>query len=153
MHAVGKLFAIAAIVVLAVGVSPWPTSAPGQYDVYIKDRYYVFSLDYWTVCVGAIFAVFAVVYYWFPIFFRRSLSTQASHLHFWFSAVAAFGFLLLAPGLQLFSMSRDTAVPSQRAMIATLVTAGISIILFLTAQLIFVVSFFWSAVSGKKIGP
>ena len=150
MFSVGKLFALAAIFALVLGVARWPTLGTGYYEITIKNRSYGFGPDYWAFSVGAIFAVFAAVYYWFPILFSRSLSFWVSHLHFWLSALSAFGFLLLAPGLQALIAPRDSAWSSQRAIMAVLGVATISTILFLVAQFIFVVSFFWSAIYGKK---
>jgi cytochrome c oxidase subunit I len=152
MLSVGKLFAIAAIAALVLGLTSWPPQVAGHYEITVKSRSHGFSSDYWAFSIGAIFALFAAVYYWFPILFSRSPSSRISLLHFWLSALAAFAFLFLAPGLQALTAQRDTGVSSNRAMIAVLVIATISTILFLVAQVIFLASFFWSAIFGKTIG-
>jgi cytochrome c oxidase subunit I len=146
MSSVGKLFAIAAILVLIVGVLRWPTLGTGYYSIAIRNRGYAFGQDYWAFSIGAIFAALAAVYYWFPVLFSRSLGVWISQLHFWLSAVAAFGFLLLAPGLQELIAPRGLASSSQRADATVLGVAIISTMLFLVAQFIFVASFFWSAI-------
>lgn len=152
MPSVGKLFAIAAILALALGVARWPALGIGEYTIQIKDRAYGFSREYWAFSIGAIFSVFAAVYYWVPILFPRSLSSRMSHLHFWLSALAAFGFLLLAPGLQALSAPRDATVSEGRTMMATLLVANASALLFLVAQAIFVASSFWITLYGRKFG-
>jgi cytochrome c oxidase subunit 1 len=118
--------------------------------IYSKNRGFSFPLHYWAFSIGAIFAVFAAIYYWFPILFSRSLGIWTSQLHFWLSALAVFGFLLLAPGLEALIAPRDTALSNQRAMMVVLGTAIISIILFLVAQIIFLAGFLWSAIYGQK---
>jgi cytochrome c oxidase subunit 1 len=152
MLSVGKLFAIAAIVALVLGLARWPTFGTGFYAITIKNRLYGFGPDYWAFSVGAIFALFAASYYWFPIFFSRSMNSRISLLHFWLSALAAFAFLLLAPVIHALTSPRDTAVSNDRAMTIVLAIAVISAILFLVAQIVFMASFLWSAFSGKTIG-
>jgi hypothetical protein len=145
MLPVGKLFAIAAILALMLGFARWP-SGTGVLTVNIKNRLYGFSPDYWAFTVGAIFAAFAAVYYWFPIVFSRSLSSRMSHIHFWLSALAAFGFLVLAPGLQAFSAPRSATASAGPTVIATLLIAILSELAFLVAQVIFVAGLFWNAI-------
>jgi cytochrome c oxidase subunit I len=153
MYSVGKLFAIAAILVLVLGVFRWPPAGTGQYVINIKNRGYGFPLQYWAFTIGALLAAFAAVYYWFPILFSRTLRYRMSYLHFWFSALAAFGFLLLAPGLDAVAEPHGGAMTSQRAVIAVLVIAGISTLLFLAAQLVFVANVLWSVIYADKMGP
>jgi cytochrome c oxidase subunit I len=151
MLSVGKLFAIGAIAALVLGVARWPASATGFNAITVRNRVYGFSSDTWAFSVGAVFALFAAFYYWFPILFSRSLGSRTSHVHFWLSALAALGFLVLAPGLV--SASRSAAVSEgtltaagQRATITALVILNISPLLFLVAQAIFVASLAWSAI-------
>jgi hypothetical protein len=70
MYSVGKLFAIAAILTLVLGFARWP-SGTGVYSINFKNRGYGFGPDFWAFTVGAIFAVLAAVYLWFP---RRFLA-------------------------------------------------------------------------------
>ena len=150
MVSVGRQFTIAAILTLMLGFARWPART-GFYAVTIESRAYGFGPDYWAFSVGAIFAVFAAVYYWFPIAFSRSLSSRMSHFHFWLSALAAFGFLVLAPGLQAVSAPPGATVSEKRTEVATLLIAIFSALAFLVAQTIFVASAFWNALYGKRI--
>jgi heme/copper-type cytochrome/quinol oxidase subunit 1 len=133
-----------------LGFARWPSGTP-VLTINIKNRLYGFSPDYWAFTIGAIFAVFAAVYYWIPIVFSRSLSSRMSHIHFWLSALAAFGFLVLAPGLQAFSAPRSATLSEERTVIATLLIATLSELAFLVAQVIFVAGWFWNAFYGKNI--
>jgi len=152
MRSAGKLFAIAAIAALVLGVAGWPASRTGFNSITIRNRVYGFGPETWAFSVGAIFALFAAFYYWFPILFSRSLGSRTSHLHFWLSALAAFGFLVLAPGLQALTAPRVAVVSErtltaagQRAMMAVLVVLNISPLLFVLAQAIFIASLVWIA--------
>jgi heme/copper-type cytochrome/quinol oxidase subunit 1 len=152
MFSVGKLFAMAAIVALALGVARWPTFDTGFYSITIRNRGYGFGMDFWALSVGAIFALISASYYWFPIIFSRSMNHRMSLFHFWLSAIAAFSFLLLAPGIPALSPARGAAVSGDRALTGMLVTAAISTILFLVVQAIFVASLVWSAFFGETFG-
>jgi hypothetical protein len=151
MLSTGKLFAIAAIAALLLGVARWPAFGTGFYAITIKNRVYGFGQDLWAFSTGAIFALLAASYYWFPIFFSRSMNSRMSLLHFWPSALAAFAFLLV-PGIYTLTSPRSTAVPSDRAMMVILTVATMSAVLFLIAQIIFVASFLWSAYFAETFG-
>jgi cytochrome c oxidase subunit 1 len=152
MPIVGKLFGLAAILALILGIVRWPSLGAGVYTVTIKNRAYGFGQEYWAFSVGAVFAILAALYYWLPVLLPNSPSSRMSYLHFWLSAVAAIGFLLLAPGLRVFTAPRNGAA-SDKYVIATLVVAGISALLFLAAQAIFIASCLWNTVFGKRISP
>lgn len=150
MALIGKLFALAAISALMLGIVPWPSLRAGGYTIAVGDRSYGFGLEYWAFSAGAIFAVFSALYYWLPIFFPQSLNIRMSYLHFWLSAAAAFGFLLLGPGLQALGTSRKGAAP-EKYVIATLVIAIVSALLFFAAQAIFIVNCLRYITFGKNI--
>ncbi len=158
MLSVGKHFAIAAILAMLLGFVRWPQPATGFWAITIKNRAYGYGFDYWAFSWGAVFAAFAAFYYWFPAVFSRSLSERMTELHFWLSAVAAFGFLLLVPALSALTAPRAAAVSgttvpvrSEAEMTANLVIMLISSLLFLVAQGIFVATVCWEAI--WKTGP
>src|SRR5256885_9119320 len=95
MLSVGKLFAVAAILALMLGFARWPSPGTGAYTITIRDRAYGFGPEYWAFTMGAVFAVFAAVYYWFPIVLP--LNSRMSNIHFWLSAFSACGFLIVEP--------------------------------------------------------
>jgi hypothetical protein len=142
MLSVGKLFAFAAIVVLAIGFVPWPITRVGVYTITIKNVAYGFSSDYWAFSVGALFATLAALYYWLPFILSLNLSAPASHIHFWLSTISALAILLLVPGWQAFTTSRPAS--DERGTIAVLLVTAVSILLFLLAQLVFIAACVWS---------
>lgn len=144
MLSVGKLFAVAAIIALIVGFISWPQPETGFYTITLKNRAYGFGVEYWAFSIGAIFAVLAAAYYWFPIVFTHALNSRMSNLHFWLSAFSAVGFLILAPGIT-FIARRGALVSEDYAVITTLVVAFLSLLFFLVGQAIFVINCFWSA--------
>ena len=150
MLSVGKLFAIAAILALMVGFVRWPQPETGFYTITIKDRAYGFGSDYWAFSVGAVFAILAAAYYWFPVVFSLNLGNLVSHLHFWLSAVSAFAFLLLLPSWQAFTNLSARILPGERSSFAVLLIMTVCLLLFLLAQAIFVAACVWSASYGRS---
>lgn len=142
MLSIGKLFAVAAILVLVVGFIPWPVEKVGVYTITIKNVAYGFSSDYWAFSVGALFATLAALYYWLPFILSLNLSAPASHIHFWLSTISALAILLLVPGWQALTNSRPPS--DERGTIAVLLVTAVSILLFLLAQLVFVAACVWS---------
>ena len=148
---VGKLFAITAILALMVGFVRWPQPETGFYAITIKNRAYGFGSDYWAFSIGAIFAILAAAYYWFPIVLSLKLGEFVSHLHFWLSSVSAFAFLVVPPVWNAFpSLRQGGLITSERGQLAMLVIIAASTLLFLLAQIIFATACVWSALAGTK---
>jgi len=143
MAFVGRLFAIAAILAMVLGFVRWPQPATGFWTITVKNRAYGLGWDYLAFSLGAFFALFAALYYWFPIVFSHTLSERMSQAHFSLSALAAASVLLLAPGLQALTTTRAAATRSDAAF-ASVVIILISCVLFLVAQGIFVTIVFWA---------
>ena len=148
MLSVGKLFAVAAILALVVGFVRW--SQNGFYTITIKNRAYGLGSEYWAFPIAAIFAVLAAAYYWLPILISLDLGHSVSLLHFWLSAISAFAFLLLLPLWNGFTRLTNS-MAEERGAVAILAIMVISTLLFLLAQVIFVVACVWSAFYGRKV--
>jgi len=148
MLSVRKLFAVAAILALVVGFVRW--SQNGFYTITIKNRAYGLGSEYWAFPIAAIFAVLAAAYYWLPILISLDLGHSVSLLHFWLSAISAFAFLLLLPVWNGFTRLTN-AMAEERGAVAILVIMVISTLLFLLAQVIFVVACVWRVFYGRKV--
>lgn len=150
MLSVGKLFAVAAILALVVGFVPWPQPQTGFYTITIKNRAYGLGSEYWAFSIGAVFALLAAAYCWFPLVLSLRLGRFVSHLHFWLSAASAFASLLFLPVWDVFPSLRRTLISDERGSVAILVIAASSTLIFLLAQIIFAAACVWSAISGTN---
>ncbi|MEM7384157.1 MAG: cbb3-type cytochrome c oxidase subunit I [Verrucomicrobiota bacterium] len=52
-------------------------------DLHLHDTYYVIGHFHYVVAPGTLFGLFAGIYYWFPNWTGRKMSTVLGHLHFW----------------------------------------------------------------------
>jgi cytochrome c oxidase subunit 1 len=57
--------------------------ANGGIDDYLHDTYYVVAHFHYVLSLGAVFALFAGLYYWFPKMTGRMYSERLGQLHFW----------------------------------------------------------------------
>ena len=105
--------------------------------------------------VGLLSAFCAGVYWLFPRFFGRDLSTSLGQLHFWLSLLA-----ILATAISSLSMKRLmgsagtadslTAVTQSRQFMALMLTIPIAILIFLLAQAIFAFNVLRSLLKGSQ---
>jgi cytochrome c oxidase subunit 1 len=56
-------------------------------DIYVHDTYYIVGHFHYMLMGGAVFAVFAGFYYWFPLFTGRHYDEVTGKIHFWFTFV------------------------------------------------------------------
>lgn len=136
-------------------------------DLYLHDTYYVIAHFHYIVAPGTIFAFFAGIYFWFPKATGRYMSEYWGRIHFWLSLV--FMNLIFMPmflqGLN--GMHRrmydggatyagnmspeDGVVGILTKYIEMNQTISISAWCLGLSQIPFIVNFFYSITSGKKV--
>jgi cytochrome c oxidase subunit 1 len=76
------LFAIGFVAMFIIGGLSGVTHSIVPHDLQQTDTYYVVAHFHYVLFGGAIFGIFAGLYYWWPKFFGRLLSERLGKLHF-----------------------------------------------------------------------
>ncbi|MDQ3915559.1 MAG: cytochrome c oxidase subunit I [Actinomycetota bacterium] len=77
------LFAVGFVAMFIIGGLSGVTHAIVPHDSQQTDTYYVVAHFHYVLFGGAIFGIFAGLYYWWPKMFGRLLSERLGKLHFW----------------------------------------------------------------------
>jgi cytochrome c oxidase subunit 1 len=81
------LFALGMIFLFTVGGVTGVVLANAGIDTSVHDTYYVVGHFHYTMSMGALFAIFAGFYYWFPKMCGRMYPEGAGKLHFWITFI------------------------------------------------------------------
>jgi cytochrome c oxidase subunit 1 len=81
---VPMVWALGFIFMFTIGGVTGVVLANGGIDNYMQDTYYVVAHFHYVLSLGAVFALFAGFYYWFPKISGKMYSEVLGHLHFWF---------------------------------------------------------------------
>jgi cytochrome c oxidase subunit 1 len=81
------LWAIGMIFVFTIGGVTGVVVANAAVDTVLQDTYYVVAHFHYVLSLGAVFAIFAGWYYWFPKMTGYGYSERIGKLHFWVTFV------------------------------------------------------------------
>jgi cytochrome c oxidase subunit 1 len=150
------LFALGVVFVFGLGgLTGLHLGAIGT-DVYLHDSYFVVGHFHLTMAAAVLLGSFAGIYFWFPKIFGRRMSETLGTWHFWLTVVPITlvfcGMLVLGYG----GMQRRLYNPWAYDFLRPLqpLNVWISRFAFIAggAQLLFVLNFFQSLVSGERAG-
>ncbi len=123
-------------------------------DINVHDTYFVVAHFHLVMGISALYGLLAGVYHWFPKMFGKMMNKNLGYIHFWITAVCAYGVFFPMHFVGMAGVPRryyeNTAFP----MFDELTDVNILITVFAliagAAQLIFVGNFIYSIFYGKK---
>ena len=145
------MWALGFIFMFTVGGVTGVVLANGGVDNYMHDTYYVVAHFHYVLSLGAVFALFAGFYYWFPKMSGKMMNEALGHLHFWvfFIGVNLVFFPMHFLGQQ--GMPRRYPDFAEGYALWNYV-ASVGYMITIVGVGIFFVNLVWSLVAGKKAG-
>lgn len=123
-------------------------------DINVHDTYFVIAHFHLVMGVSAIYGMFAGIYHWFPKMFGRMMNKNLGYIHFWITAIAAYGVFFPMHFVGLAGLPRRYYTNSAFPLFDDLTDINIVITIFAliggAAQLIYLYNFFVSMFYGKR---
>ena len=123
-------------------------------DINVHDTYFVVAHFHLVMGISALYGLFAGVYHWFPKMFGRMMNKNLGYVHFWVTAVGAYGVFFPMHFVGMAGVPRryyeNTAFPMFDELTNVQVLITVFAIISSGAQLVFVYNFISSIFYGKK---
>ncbi len=123
-------------------------------DINVHDTYFVVAHFHLVMGISALYGLFAGVYHWFPKMFGRMMNKNLGYIHFWVTAIGAYGVFFPMHFVGMAGLPRRYYTNSNFPYFDDLTDTNVLITLFaiMTAivQLVFLYNFISSIFYGKK---
>ena len=123
-------------------------------DINVHDTYFVIAHFHLVMGISALYGMFAGIYHWFPKMYGRMLNKNLGYIHFWITAVCAYGVFFPMHFIGLAGLPRRYYTNTNFPLFADLQNVNVLITTFALVggafQLVFLYNFFSSIFYGKK---
>jgi cytochrome c oxidase subunit 1 len=123
-------------------------------DINVHDTYFVVAHFHLVMGISALYGMFAGIYHWFPKMFGRMLNKNLGYIHFWVTAVCAYGVFFPMHFIGLAGLPRRYYTNTNFPLFDDLQNVNVLITIFALVggafQLVFIYNFFSSIFYGKK---
>lgn len=123
-------------------------------DINVHDTYFVIAHFHLVMGISALYGMFAGVYHWFPKMYGRMLNKNLGYVHFWVTAVCAYGVFFPMHFIGLAGLPRRYYTNTNFPLFDDLQNVNVLITTFALIggafQLVFLYNFFSSIFYGKK---
>jgi cytochrome c oxidase subunit I len=123
-------------------------------DINVHDTYFVVAHFHLVMGISALYGFFAGVYHWFPRMFGRMMNKNLGYLHFWVTAICAYGVFYPMHFIGMAGLPRRYYTNTNFPLFDDLANVNVLITTFAIIgaafQLAFMWNFFYSIFYGKK---
>ena len=123
-------------------------------DINVHDTYFVVAHFHLVMGISALYGLFAGVYHWFPKMFGRMMNKNLGYIHFWVTAICAYGVFFPMHFIGMAGLPRRYYTNSNFPLFDD--TSNVQILITVFAligglfQLVFLWNFIHSMFYGKK---
>jgi cytochrome c oxidase subunit 1 len=123
-------------------------------DINVHDTYFVVAHFHLVMGISALYGLLAGVYHWFPKMFGRMMNKNLGYVHFWVTAVGAYGVFFPMHFIGMAGLPRryytNTAFPYFDDLADTNVLISVFAFITAAAQIVFIYNFISSIFYGKR---
>ena len=150
----GMLFSIGLVSTFITGGLTGIILGDSTLDINVHDTYFVVAHFHLVMGISALYGLFAGIYHWFPRMFGRMLNKNLGYVHFWVTAVCAYGVFFPMHFIGMAGLPRRYYTNTAFPLFDDLQNVNVIITLFALVggafQLVFIWNFFYSMFYGKK---
>ncbi|MFP9112484.1 cbb3-type cytochrome c oxidase subunit I [Flavobacterium sp. RHBU_3] len=123
-------------------------------DINVHDTYFVVAHFHLVMGISALYGMFAGIYHWYPKLFGRMMNKTLGYIHFWVTAVCAYGVFFPMHFIGMAGLPRRYYTNSAFPLFDDLADINVIITMFALIgaafQLAFLWNFFYSIFKGKR---
>ncbi|WP_395061425.1 cbb3-type cytochrome c oxidase subunit I [Flavobacterium sp.] len=123
-------------------------------DINVHDTYFVVAHFHLVMGISALYGMFAGIYHWFPKMFGRMLNKTLGYVHFWVTAICAYGVFFPMHFIGMAGLPRRYYTNTNFPLFDDLQNVNVVITMFALIggafQLVFLYNFFSSIFYGKR---
>lgn len=123
-------------------------------DINVHDTYFVVAHFHLVMGISALYGMFAGIYHWFPKMFGRMLNKTLGYVHFWVTAVCAYGVFFPMHFIGMAGLPRRYYTNTNFPIFDDMQDVNVIITMFALIggafQLVFIYNFFSSIFFGEK---
>ncbi len=123
-------------------------------DINVHDTYFVVAHFHLVMGISALYGMFAGIYHWYPKMFGRMLNKNLGYVHFWVTAICAYGVFFPMHFIGMAGLPRRYYTNTNFPLFDELQDVNVIITVFALIggvfQLVFIWNFFHSMFFGKK---
>ncbi|MCG9791514.1 cytochrome c oxidase subunit I [Flavobacterium algicola] len=123
-------------------------------DINVHDTYFVIAHFHLVMGISALYGMFGGIYHWFPKMFGRMMDKNLGYVHFWITAICAYGVFFPMHFIGLAGLPRRYYTNTNFPLFDDLQNVNVLITVFALVggvfQLVFLYNFFASIFYGKK---
>jgi len=150
----GMLFSIGLVSTFITGVLTGIILGDSALDINVHDTYFVVAHFHLVMGISALYGLFAGVYHWFPKMFGRMMNKKLGYVHFWVTAVCAYGVFFPMHFIGMAGLPRRYYTNTNFPLFDDLASVNVVITVFALIgaafQIVFLYNFFSSIFYGKK---
>ena len=148
------LFAIAFVSTFITGGLTGIILGDSALDINVHDTYFVVAHFHLVMGISALYGMLAGMYHWYPIMFGRMMNKNLGYVHFWITAISAYGVFFPMHFIGMAGLPRRYYTNSNFPLFDDLADTNQVITMFAilgaSVQLVFLYNFIYSLFYGKK---